>query len=142
MKIYLNKLDRGDSGDDQGWGEHRYGEQCRKNLYLHTVPCLHYAGSWLGCIWSGSNLQPPLLCSPSFSGLFNFTSFMFTNLFQVNVTNIKEKLVVSVFGHKIHLVNCSVEWRFSLDESDDGTKHTDEGDRELTLRCEFSLNSF
>ena len=95
----LNQSDRGNSGDDQGWRGHQDGEHCRKNLHLHTVPSLHNAGSWLGCIWSGSDLQLPLLCSASFSGLFSLTWFSFTNLLKVNVTNIKEKLVVRVFGY-------------------------------------------
>ena len=72
LKNYLYQLDSGDSGDHQGWRGHHYGEHCRKNLHLHTVPCLHNAGSWLGCIWSRSNLQLPLLCSASFSGLTSF----------------------------------------------------------------------
>ena len=67
LKNYLNQLDSGDSCED--WSGCHYGQHCRKNLQLHTVPCLHNAGSWLGCIWSRSNLKFHLLCSASFSGL-------------------------------------------------------------------------
>ena len=66
---YLNQSDRCGSCDDPGWRGHHHGEHCRKTLQLHTVPCLDNAGSWLGCIWTRSNLQSPLLCSASFSGL-------------------------------------------------------------------------
>ena len=106
---YLNQSDRGCSCDDPGWRGHHYGEHCRKNLQLHTVPCLDNAGSWLGCIWTRSNLQSPLLCSASFSGLsVDKLLFLFSFSFQVNVTNIQEKLVVAVVGYEIDLLNCSV----------------------------------
>ena len=36
---------------------------------------------------------------PLSAGLFSLTWFSFTNLLKVNVTNIKEKLVVRVFGY-------------------------------------------
>ena len=105
----LKQLDRGGSCDDPGWRGHHHGEHCRKTLQIHTVPCLDNAGSWLGCLWPRSNLQSPLLCSASFSGLSVVKLlFLFSFLFQVNVTNIQEKLVVAVVGFEINLVNCSV----------------------------------
>ena len=60
---HLSQLDSGDSCDDSG------EDQQQKNTRLHTVPCLYNVGSWLGCLLSGSHIQPPLLCSASFSGL-------------------------------------------------------------------------
>ena len=60
---HLSQLDSGDSCDDSG------EDQQQKNTRLHTVSCLYNVGSWLGCLLSGSHIQPPLLCSASFSGL-------------------------------------------------------------------------
>ena len=68
--------------------------------------------------------------------------FLFTFYFQVNVTNIKEKLAVSVFGYKIILMNYSAEWTCRIDSREEENQHTDEGDLELMFRCEFSINYF
>merc|ERR1719282_858081 len=53
---------------------------------------------------------------------------------QVNVTNIKEKLVVSVFGYKIILMNYSAEWTCRIDSREEENQHTDEEVDPLQMR--------
>jgi len=57
---------------------------------------------------------------------------------QVNVKNIKEKLVVSVFGYEINLMN--YEWTCRIDSSDEENQGTDEEVDPLQMR-EIVLDS-
>ena len=78
---YLNQLDGFDSESCDGWT----GRGCHhvwhyeKSLQPHPLPYLRNAGSWLGCLRSRSNLQHPLLCSASFSGLSLLQLLFFWN---------------------------------------------------------------
>ena len=76
IKYFLNDLsfilsfqsDSGDPGDDNIWRDHHYDRHWWIFPWPHIPHCLRNSGNWLGCLRSGSHLQHPLLCSPSFTG--------------------------------------------------------------------------
>ena len=101
--------DSGDPGNDwSSWRDHHYDWHWGIFSWPHILHCLGNAGNWLGCLRSVSDLQHPLLRSPSFRGDSDYTLICLQSfLLQVSLFNINEKLVVAVFGYEINLVNRS-----------------------------------
>ena len=102
------QLDNSDPSKDHSWRDHHYDWHWGIFSWPHILHCLGNAGNWLGCLRSVSDLQHPLLRSPSFRGDSDYTLICLQSfLLQVSLFNITEKLVVAVFGYEINLVDRS-----------------------------------